>query len=82
MAFGLFAGAQHVNLARHGRQGGSAGYRIGIIEHDAVVGIAGLLADFVQGIFRVGPFVAKCRRLNRILLASTPGRSAPTVASV
>ena len=66
MALGFFAGAEHVNLALHGRQRRSSGHRVGIVQHNAVVRIARLLADFVQGAFRIRPFVAEGGRLDRV----------------
>src|SRR5690349_21050858 len=68
MALGFFAATEHMDLASHRGQGRPAGQWIRIVQNDAVVGIAGLLADFVQSVLGVGPLVTEGRRLNGILL--------------
>src|SRR5262245_48286260 len=64
MALGFLAGAEHVNLTGHGWQCRPAGYRVSVIQHDAVVRITGLLANLAQRVLGVCPLVTESRRLN------------------
>src|SRR5215831_21270666 len=64
MAFGFFSAPEHLDLAGHGRQGRSTRQRIGVVQHDSIIGIAGLFTHFTQSSLGIRPFVAKGRWLD------------------
>src|SRR4029453_9010893 len=53
----FFSGAKHLNLARHGRQGGAATDWIRIAQQDSVEWIAGHLGHRLQLFFSVCPSI-------------------------
>src|SRR5262245_44928097 len=64
MALSLFSAAEHLDLTSHRRQRRSASQRIGVIQYDAIIGIARLFAHFAQSSLGIRPFVTKGRRLD------------------
>src|SRR5215475_3294734 len=64
MAFGLFPAPEHLDLAGHCRQGRSTGQRIGVVQYDSIIGIAGLFTHFAQRSLGICPLIAKGRWLD------------------
>jgi hypothetical protein len=64
MALGFFSAAEHLDLAGHRWQCRPPRQWIGVIQHDSVMGIAGLLTQFAQSALGIRPFIAEGRWLD------------------
>src|SRR5690242_14136487 len=74
MLLRLLTRPEHLHLARERRRRRSAVLRIHVAQNDAVVRIAGLLAEGVERLLGIFPFIAIRRRLLRIFDPRRPYR--------